>query len=47
MPEGTYELWPFTTDLELEQIQAGARAPVATVRVTAGETNVRVVVEAR
>ncbi|HKO54805.1 MAG TPA: carboxypeptidase-like regulatory domain-containing protein [Thermoanaerobaculia bacterium] len=47
MPEGTYELWPFTTDRELEQIQAGGRAPVATVRATAGETSVRVVVEAR
>lgn len=40
LPEGTYELWPFTTEPDI-----GTRPPVATVRVTAGETNVRVVVE--
>lgn len=40
LPEGTYELWPYTTDPDI-----GTRPPIATVRVTAGETNVRVVIE--
>jgi hypothetical protein len=42
LPEGTYELWPFTTEPDI-----GAKPPLATVRVTPGETNVRLVVEAR
>lgn len=47
VPEGTYEIWPFATDLEAERIQSSPSSPPATVRVRNGEADVRIVVAPR
>lgn len=45
LPEGTYEIWPFATEMEAARIQSRPTPPLATVRVTSGETEVRLVIE--
>jgi hypothetical protein len=44
LPAGDFEIWPFSNELELTRLQAHPTTPAATVHLTSGQMDVRLVI---